>query len=54
MDKMKVDSEDAFNWVEELAPNTWIKAFLVIYQSVICCLMYDEVSGQLLFVSLGH
>jgi hypothetical protein len=27
MDKMKVDSEDAFNWVEELAPNTWIKAF---------------------------
>jgi hypothetical protein len=27
MDKLKVDSEDAFKWVEELQPNTWIKAF---------------------------
>ncbi|KAM0833372.1 hypothetical protein ACQ4PT_064306 [Festuca glaucescens] len=27
MDKMKVDSEQAYEWVEELVPNTWIKAF---------------------------
>jgi hypothetical protein len=28
MDKLKVDSEQAYQWVEELVPNTWIKAFL--------------------------
>jgi hypothetical protein len=27
LDKMKDDSEDAYNWVQELAPNTWVKAF---------------------------
>jgi transposase-like protein len=27
MDKMKEDNQEAFDWVEELAPNTWIKAF---------------------------
>jgi hypothetical protein len=27
MDKMKADSEDAYNWVEALEPKTWIKAF---------------------------
>jgi hypothetical protein len=27
MNKMKVDSEQAYEWVEELVPNTWIKAF---------------------------
>jgi transposase-like protein len=27
MDKLKVDSEEAYEWVEELQPNTWIKAF---------------------------
>lgn len=27
MAKMKVDSEEAYNWVEELQPSTWIKAF---------------------------
>ena len=27
MDKIKVDSEAAYEWVEELQPNTWIKAF---------------------------
>ena len=24
---MKVDSAEAFEWVESLVPNTWIKAF---------------------------
>jgi hypothetical protein len=27
MDKMKVDSDLAYKWVEELVPNTWVKAF---------------------------
>jgi hypothetical protein len=27
MDKMKADSVAAYEWVEALAPNTWIKAF---------------------------
>ncbi|KAM0899920.1 hypothetical protein ACQ4PT_020989 [Festuca glaucescens] len=27
MDKLKVDSEVAFTWIEELVPNTWIKTF---------------------------
>jgi hypothetical protein len=27
MEKMKVDSVEAYKWVEELQPNTWIKAF---------------------------
>jgi hypothetical protein len=27
LDKMKVASQQAYDWVEELVPNTWIKAF---------------------------
>ncbi|KAM0833358.1 hypothetical protein ACQ4PT_064317 [Festuca glaucescens] len=27
MEKMKTDNPSAFDWVEELAPNTWVKAF---------------------------
>ena len=27
MAKLQADSATAFQWVEELAPNTWIKAF---------------------------
>ena len=27
MEKLKADSEEAWSWVEELQPNTWIKAF---------------------------
>ena len=27
MNKMKVASQKAFEWVEELVPSTWIKAF---------------------------
>ena len=27
MEKMKTDNIDAFEWVEELPPNTWVKAF---------------------------
>ena len=27
MDKLQVDSAAAFGWIEELVPNTWIKAF---------------------------
>lgn len=27
MKKMKADSATAYEWVEELVPNTWIKAF---------------------------
>ncbi|KAM0842405.1 hypothetical protein ACQ4PT_058394 [Festuca glaucescens] len=27
MEKLKVDSETAYAWIEELAPNTWVKAF---------------------------
>jgi transposase-like protein len=28
MEQMKKDSPEAFAWVEELAPNTWVRAFL--------------------------
>ncbi|KAM0842294.1 hypothetical protein ACQ4PT_058448 [Festuca glaucescens] len=27
MEKLNVDSETAYAWIEELAPNTWVKAF---------------------------
>jgi hypothetical protein len=27
MDKLKADSATAFAWIEELIPNTWVKAF---------------------------
>jgi hypothetical protein len=27
MDTLKADSEAAYEWVEQLVPNTWIKAF---------------------------
>jgi hypothetical protein len=27
MDKLEVDSHEAFQWIEQLVPNTWIKAF---------------------------
>lgn len=27
VDKMKASSQQAFQWIEELVPNTWIKAF---------------------------
>jgi hypothetical protein len=27
MDKLRVDSEAAYKWIEELVPNTWVKAF---------------------------
>jgi hypothetical protein len=27
LDKLKVDSEAAYAWIEQLVPNTWIKAF---------------------------
>jgi hypothetical protein len=27
MDKLKIDSGTAFAWIEELVPNTWVKAF---------------------------
>jgi hypothetical protein len=36
MDKLKADSAQAFAWAEELVPTTWIKAFLVSFQSVTC------------------
>ena len=26
-DKLKMDSEEAHAWIEELVPNTWVKAF---------------------------
>ena len=27
MDKLKVDSETTYEWIEQLVPNTWIEAF---------------------------
>jgi hypothetical protein len=27
LEQMKKDSPEAFAWVEELAPNTWVRAF---------------------------
>jgi hypothetical protein len=27
LDRMKADSPEAYEWVEQLVPNTWIKAF---------------------------
>jgi hypothetical protein len=27
LEKMRADSREAYEWVEKLAPNTWIKAF---------------------------
>lgn len=27
MEKLKTDSEEAYNWIEQLNPNTWVKAF---------------------------
>lgn len=29
MDKMKVLNKDAYDWLEKLAPNTWVRAFFL-------------------------
>jgi hypothetical protein len=34
MEKLKVDSEAAYAWIEHLVPNTWIKAFFLRFSKV--------------------
>lgn len=36
LDKMKADGTTTYEWVEELGPSTWIKAFSVIFLIVLC------------------
>ena len=37
MQKMKADSVRAYEWVEKWPSRTWIKAFLILFQSVTSC-----------------
>jgi hypothetical protein len=42
MDKKKVDSETAFKWIEELVPNTWINAFLILVSFPKCDMILNN------------
>ena len=36
MDKLQADSQTAYDWISELVPSTWIKAFSVNFPNVMC------------------